>query len=172
MQRNNPEGDDNAIDRMRRILDGLAPVDPTKCLEWERSRDSRGYGRMWAGGYKKGRAYFTHRLALCVKEGMRYEEIDGWLVRHLCNNPACYNPAHLILGDSVLNTRDKIIAGRTGAAAADRNARSKLSDEQIEEIRRMSDRGWRNTALAKEFGVSPQHIGRIVKYTRRTERGQ
>lgn len=157
--------DDTAIGVLTGILASKKP-NPDDCLEWDGSVDKDGYGRIWIGG-RAGRNYPVHRLSMCIKEQYNYEEIDGWLVRHQCDNRLCYNPHHLLLGDDKQNVLDKIFAGRTGGAKGEKNARARLTDEQVAEIRSMHDRGWKQAALAREYGVSAMHISRIVNYRQR-----
>lgn len=160
------EADAQAVEVMEGILAARMP-NPVDCLIWEGKADKDGYGRIWVGG-RSGRNYPVHRLAMCVKEAYPYAEIDGWLVRHQCHNRLCYNPEHLLLGDDKANVLDKVFAGRTGAARGERNARTRLTDEQVADIRALHDRGWKNAALAREYGVSEMHISRIVRYLQRT----
>lgn len=160
--------DAQAVGRMRAIL-ATANHGETECLQWTGSIDpASGYGRIWVGG-AGGRNYPVHRLSMCVKEGYDYAEIDGWLVRHQCNNRLCYNPAHLLLGDDRQNVLDRVFAGRSGGAKGERNARAKLTDEQVSDIRALHDRGWRQSALAREFDISTMHVSRIVNYRQRQE---
>lgn len=159
------EVDRVAVLRMAAMLEEAEPT-PGPCLEWTGNLEKDGYGRLWVGG-TRGRAYPVHRLSMCAAESYDYAEIDGWLVRHRCNNRRCYNPHHLLLGDDKQNVLDKVFAGRTGAARGMKNARAKLTDEQVSDIRALHDRGWKQADLARAFKVSTMQISRIVNYRQR-----
>lgn len=77
------------------------------CLIYMGSRDSWGYGYLYANGRSRG----AHRLML--------ESVVGELRRdqfacHTCDRPACVNPAHLFVGSSADNMRDMAAKGRGG----------------------------------------------------------
>jgi hypothetical protein len=160
------EVDDVAIAAIAHIL---AEKKPTKdrCLEWDGSIDKYGYGRIWVGGKEEGREYRVHRLSVCAVEKMPYAEIDGWLVRHMCNNRKCFNPAHLLLGDDKQNVLDKVFAGRTNRQKGETNGRAKLTDEQVSDIRVLAHRGLSQSEIGRIYGVSAMQISRIVNYKQR-----
>ena len=55
---------------------------------------------------------YLHRVAW---EAHNAEPIpEGMIVRHTCDNPACINPEHLVLGTHKDNTADMINRGRAG----------------------------------------------------------
>ena len=66
------------------------------------------------GSYKDGDRMYRrmHRVAW---EAHNAEPIpEGMIVRHTCDNPACINPEHLVLGTHKQNTADMIERGRAG----------------------------------------------------------
>ena len=74
---------------------------------------------------------------------------------HICARKACYNPAHLYLGDSSTNQIDSIRAGK-------HNTR-KLSDDDVRRIRELIAAGVSYSALAESFGVSRPSVARIAR---------
>ncbi len=134
------------------------------CNEWAQARTPAGYGV----SRREGTLRYAHRLAYCEAHGIPLEEIDGQVVRHKCDNPACVNPDHLELGTYADNNKDMRERGRARGNEG-RGPRKKLSDAQVISIRREYDptEGVGCAALAKRYAVSHQHIWRIVNYRSR-----
>jgi hypothetical protein len=80
-------------------------------------------------------------------------------VLHKCDNRRCINPEHLFLGTKSDNSMDMFLKGR--AAKGERNASSKLTENDIREIRSL-DYSYRN--LGKMFNVSHRTISLIKNY--------
>ncbi len=75
---------------------------PTACWPWRASLDKHGYGQFkGATGTTPKRA---HRIAYSLVCG---DPTTDEVVRHLCGNAACCNPAHLALGDQADNHADR-----------------------------------------------------------------
>lgn len=77
------------------------------CWVWSGSLNSKGYGRITVDK----RRLLVHRVAWVELRG---ELPDGVGVLHTCDNPPCFNPEHLFLGDGVANMQDAISKGRDG----------------------------------------------------------
>lgn len=95
----------------------------------------------------------VHRLVFMWWKG---EIPQGYLIRHSCDNPACCNPDHLLLGTHADNMRDKAVRGRV------RNR--KLTDEQVREIRHSTEC---LGALSERYGVGKPVLCQIRKGTAR-----
>jgi hypothetical protein len=105
----------------------------------------------------------AHRVMYCDYHGVTRDSIKHLVVRHACDNPSCFNPAHLLLGTHADNTKDKIERGRH--ARGEMNGQSKLSRHQAGQIRSLYVRGSREfgiPALAKKFGVGQSTIREVV----------
>jgi hypothetical protein len=94
----------------------------------------------------------------------------GLVVCHRCDNPPCVNPAHLFLGTLSDNTQDSLAKGRWNYSPnrwGETSPTAKLSEEQVEEIRRRYKPGvvaqWE---LGREYGVNQTTISKIVRGTR------
>lgn len=81
---------------------------------------------------------------------------DGLVIRHECDNPACFNPDHLTVGTQADNVRDSIDRGRH--VSGERVGTSKLTADQVEAIR-VDTRPQR--IIAKEYGVGATAIFNI-----------
>jgi transcriptional regulator with XRE-family HTH domain len=52
------------------------------------------------------------------------------------------------------------------------SAERKVSDEELERLRRLADdEGWTHADLAVAFGITPQHVGRLVREEQRPRIG-
>lgn len=153
---------------------------PNGCWLWRGSNNGR-YGRI-------GRKTYAHRLCYELHHG---PIPPGYQVMHKCDTPLCVRPDHLTVGTPGDNTRDAMRKGRlaTGdrhglrlhperiprgerhgtkthpesiSRGEDRPA-AKLTEEQVREIRWLSDLGETRTLLAKRYGVTPTVIRRIAQ---------
>ena len=122
----------------------------SECIATTYSRNPAGYGKLKV----KGKDVMHHRLTYCQHHGIELESIVGKVVMHTCDNRACVNPAHLVLGTNKDNTADMDAKGRRVSKAR------RLTDEQIEEIRRAGVANQRDTA--KLYGVDHTIIGRVI----------
>ena len=75
------------------------------CIEWPGRLQTGGYGQVKRGG----RHVLVHRLEWALANG---PIPTGLCVLHRCDNPRCYNLAHLFLGTQGDNVRDCIAKGR------------------------------------------------------------
>lgn len=127
----------------RAVVEHLGP-----CWEWNGSRNSFGYGQFTMTG-----ASSAHRAAYLFEHG---SIPDGLHVLHECDNRACVNPAHLTTGTRSDNM--------TGMWDRRRHPTARLTDAQVLEVRRRYTGAWgEQTTLAREYGVSSNHINLIVR---------
>lgn len=123
------------------------------CWEWTGSR-SRGYGQMKLNG----RIQRAHRAAYAFFVG----EIPASLfVLHHCDNPSCVKPSHLFLGTQADNMQDAVRKGRRAVNAGENNPASKLTWEDVREIRAVRGR-MTHREIAGAHGVSPAAVSAIL----------
>lgn len=125
---------------------------PAHCWPWKLSLNGDGYGQT-----KVGDRYWTaSRLAFELANGPVPQH---FLVCHRCDNPSCCNPAHLYAGTKGDNERDKFKRGRTHKGMA--NPGRKLTQDQVDNIRRLFAQGETNIAIGKMMGVHHSTISKI-----------
>jgi hypothetical protein len=126
-------------------------TDGDGCWRWTGAKfDERGYGCFTL----KRRAVRAHRFAWYVEHGQPMPL--GMVVMHICDNPSCVRPSHLVLAPQIENVRDRDAKGRT--ARGESAGRSKLTDEQVATIRN-DPRG--HQKVASEYGVARSLVQRI-----------
>ena len=116
--------------------------DSTGCWIWQGRTNNLGYGVVSIDG----RETYAHRWTYAQRSGPIPKGAD---IDHLCRRPPCVNPAHLEAVTHAENLR--------------RGAGTKLTVEQVKEIRRRRNAGETCNALGLEFGVHGAHVSKITR---------
>jgi len=92
----------------------------TNCWNWQRYKLKDGYGRLTY----KNKQYLAHRLFKYLFGDITWIDLHNpkKVIRHTCDNPACINPQHLIMGTQQDNIRDRTMRGRTAKHLERRDA--------------------------------------------------
>jgi len=98
--------------------------------------------------------------AFMFATGNRQRREEGRLVRHRCDNRPCCNPKHLVQGTPRENTDDAVRRGRI--AAGEKVGTSKLTAEDVVDIRRRHAEGDTVSDLARDYSMSRRGIRFIV----------
>jgi hypothetical protein len=131
------------------------------CRLWDKLRTPFGYGIVWAPSGVvgvRGNNRLVHRMTWEKEHGPIPE---GLMVLHRCDNPPCYELAHLFLGTATENVADRDAKGRQ--AKGERAGLAKLTPTQVLEIRHLYAHGLTQEGLAFIYHVSHQAIERIVR---------
>lgn len=120
----------------------------TNCWEWTGLKHNDGYGVV---GYRGTRLY-VHRAAASFWLGFNLKSKK--FICHKCDNPPCFNPKHLFIGDPGANHRDAIKKQRYIAPRGEEHCHHKLTDEKVKEIRRLFVLGWTGQQIADKFGLA------------------
>lgn len=123
-------------------------VDPSGCWLWAGNLDPNGYGYLTVD-YKHIKA---HRASLSIHLKRELERHEH--VLHSCDNTLCVNPDHLSVGTHAENMSDMAKRLRAG--------RSKLTPDQVREIRALAESGMKHTQIGPLFGVTPENIRCVV----------
>ena len=111
----------------RAVITARCVIDPrTKCWNW--TGDTAGApvgGLRYGRAHYRGKSWRAHRLSFAAFTGPIPDKL--WVL-HECDNPLCVNPAHLFLGDAVINAADMHQKGRHPHST--RHGMAKLSTER------------------------------------------
>lgn len=162
--------------------------DPWDCWDWSGATNPDGYGNIYVGDKRTDKA---HRVSFSLSRGRPVQA--GLEVMHLCDRPPCVNPVHLEEATHLQNMMDSWEKGRLNTVIrtpemmekmrqntprGDRhhmkknfpryqgelNGNSKLTAEQVKEIRRLrEEEGLTLMVLAERFSVNHTMIGFIVR---------
>ena len=112
---------------------------------------THGYPRIFRNGHMQN----LHRVLYEEKHGTLLPEIE---VRHTCDERKCINMEHLIQGTQADNANDKKIRGRCNPPHGERAGNSKLTEEQVKEIRSASGS---QTKIARKYGIAQSQVSNI-----------
>ena len=126
------------------------------CHVWTGAVNKFGYGKLGNGnGW-----VFAHRFSYQQAKG---EIPEGKYVLHTCDNPWCVNPDHLYLGTYKDNAKDREFRNRGNHAFGARHGRSKLTPDQVIEIRKLSaEENLTCSELGRRFGINHKSVQDIV----------
>jgi hypothetical protein len=142
-----PQYHERVKERLAKKRDATGETD---CWNYTGTVTANGYGHMSFAG----KVEYTHRVAAVLY--LDFNPNDGQVVMHECDNPRCFNPAHLAVGTQKQNMADAAARGRmTGG--------KKLTATQAGEIKYLLGEGKTQRELATRFGVSTTTIGQIYR---------
>lgn len=140
----------------KRFISKIAFGEDDECWPWTGSLQNWGYGKI-----KIGHRIYAHRIAYETWVG---EIPDGMLIRHTCDNPACCNPHHLLLGTTQDNVNDMVERGRNKHVVGENMWSAILTAEDAQEIYdtcALSNKS--QTKIGELFGVKNQTVNDIWK---------
>lgn len=137
-------------DLLKATLFNRSRLSEDGCWVWIGSRNAHGYGLM----SRKSKTHRAHRVSYEAYKGVIPETL---VVRHMCDNPSCINPDHLIVGTQRENVMDRESRGRRDVKG-EQVGTAKLTEECILAILASEESG---AELARRFSVSPSTISLI-----------
>ena len=130
---------------------------PEACHPWIGRKDRKGYGLFDVDGGEVR----ASRVVLVKKLGRPIA--SSKMALHTCDNPPCVNEAHLYEGTAKRNAEDAKARGRL--ATGDRNARTKLSEAAVLDIRSRTERV---KVYVERYGVTRHHVRLVQRGKRRS----
>lgn len=125
------------------------------CWDWSGFKDKNGYPRMVVNK----NPLRGNRISYLIHFGFL---TPGKLILHSCDNPSCCNPSHLSEGSPKDNTDDRERRGRS--AKGQKIKRSKLTEDQVKNIRDLRSKGASYSNLCDQFGVNITAVFSVVHH--------
>jgi hypothetical protein len=131
------------------------------CPVWTGCRNWAGYGKMSVNG----KLWATHRFAYQLANGPIPEGVH---ICHHCDNPPCCNPRHLYAGSDQTNADDRKTRGRQRngmlIVRGEGHGMSKITDEDVREIRRLRRSGLTHAAISSRFNIGKAMVSHITNW--------
>lgn len=133
-----PRGGYNSQNRFKSPVEYVE--DEGGCWVWQRGKSSCGYGVL----VLEGKGVLAHRVFYERKYGAIPTGLD---IDHLCRNRACVNPDHMEPVSRAINTR--------------RGNNTKLTQRDVDEIRRRALGGENHRFIAADYGIARSTVSNI-----------
>lgn len=113
---------------------------------------SNGYPIVSRGGRR-------FKLSRVMYEKYKGKIPTGMVVRHKCDNPACINPDHLLIGTQLDNIQDRVDRDRSVKGEDVHSAT--LTEKEVKEIIKLANRPIEE--LAEKFNTTKNVISKILR---------
>lgn len=133
----------------------------TGCWFWQNEPDEWGYGTIGIGGEKRK----AHRVSFDLLRDEPLPDFDPeHQVNHTCHNPSCVNPDHLYIGSAKENMDDALEVDAWGEnrARGSKVGTSKITEDEVAEIKRRCNSGETQKAVSEDYDVSHSMVNKIM----------
>ena len=153
----------NAMNIHERFMAKVNVPPGDMCWNWAGARSGSGYGQFWDGGRNIPAHWFL----------LESRPPKGKEACHKCDNKLCVRPSHIFIGSRSDNMKDMVSKGRHNTAPGCRamlskrdtrgskNHQSKLTEEQVAEIKSAPTKRGTQAALSRRLGVTEACISAI-----------
>lgn len=124
------------------------------CWEYQKI-NTKGYGRI---SISKNKIISAHRYSYMYFVD---KNIAGLYICHKCDNKKCVNPKHLYAGNAKDNAKDREERSIIRRKIGQEHYKSKLSDDDVRQIKLALKQGVLGKDLAKQYNVTPFCISAI-----------
>jgi len=133
---------------------------PDECWLWTAGRAGSGYGQFYR---RKNVPVGAHRFSWELAHGQPVP--PGRMVMHLCDNPPCVNPAHLVVGTCQDNARDCAAKGRNPGNTTNRGGVPPKWAPEVVDAMRAQEMTFRQ--IGAVLGIAPatafRTLGRLSR---------
>lgn len=146
------------------FLDKITRYNSLDCWPWPGACNNSGYGTVrWEGSTVTAHRLSAYLFGMVDAPAAPKNRKGGGFVLHKCDNPRCCNPNHFTVGTYSRNQSEAYQRNSRAQPKGQLHANSKLTNEQANTIRERYKYGYKQTALAKEYGVSQATISLITR---------
>jgi len=110
----------------------------------------------------EGKMITVARYILSRKLGRQIK--PGYRALHTCDNGLCIREDHLYEGTQKQNMEDAVNRGRI--VVGERHGNSKLTKEDVLDIRKRAENGGNYRLIGRRYGISSQTVSKIVRNIR------
>lgn len=136
------------------FFESMMLLDTQDCIIWPYAAGTVGHGVMRVDGQQVS----VTRLACERKWGPPGEGVEA--AHGPCHNPRCFNPRHLSWKTTSENAMDKHRDGTMSLGSL--HGMSKLTEDDVLEIRRLAESGMVKRRIAERFGISATNVTDIT----------
>ena len=148
---------------LKRIFEKTIAVTESGCYLFMGATGDYGHGVIWDNDQKLNKA---HRV---VYRDLVGPIPEGFFVCHKCDVPCCVNPHHLFIGTAGDNHKDMMNKNRESKPprnlhdVGEYRYNSKLTEQQVVEMRNRYANGESGYRLHKEYGINMAVCYRILR---------
>lgn len=147
-------------DWKKRFWENVRKFGADECWPW--IGPTCGHGKFFYGVLGVGGATLRATHLSCGLDGRTVPE--GLIVRHICDNPICVNPAHLLHGTHKENFNDCRMRNRNSCLSGESNPAARLGAEQVASLRKRYALGdTTGVLLAEQAGVSKTCVYEVLR---------